>query len=362
MLTGWLNRRGQRLQWLLFALALALVVAAGCGARADAPDAPPADVADESAPADSNGDDEADGSDDAPGTTDESAAPVDEPVEEDENDGNGGDEAGQPAADTDTSAEDAAAETPADDSAASAPPQRDYPVDMTAWPEAEPTAGRVSLQAWQSVAGQVAATAPIPDGFVLHGRLTDEEGRPISQGVVALEDGRLHNNNFVIGGLVHPDGTYAVKLPHAGDWGVHVYADGYIYEPHQIGVGRLINRQVEFDVTLVRQPAEMNHPFIADPRIYDLGSGRAGFYLETWDVNGDLSPQILAINIDTQQAVILDPPKDPVPEVVGVSFAKYANGTYAQHAELVGDGRGRWIFLSANHNCAMSEFIRVAWQ
>lgn len=220
-----------------------------------------------------------------------------------------------------------------------------------------PAAGTapMSLTPWE--AAVVEPPAPRPEGIVVFGRVTDESGQPVPGGVVALERGRLHNNRFEVAAQIHPDGTYSVKLSGAGDWGIHVYADGFIYQPEQLQVGRVVDK--EFNVTLVRQPTGMNAPQINAPLLEVTADGRLHIQLEATDNQKDLSPQVLALNISFGQAFVLNPPSPPNPEIPGVKFAEYPNGVYSATVNAEGVGQGKWVFLAANHHCAISTLIRL---
>jgi len=66
------------------------------------------------------------------------------------------------------------------------------------------------------------------------GKVMTADGRVVASGAVALEKGELHNNAFLAGGAIGPDGTFKIPLPSGGPWGLHVYSQNYIYFPLQI--------------------------------------------------------------------------------------------------------------------------------
>jgi hypothetical protein len=217
----------------------------------------------------------------------------------------------------------------------------------------------VSMTSWSSVAETVGETAPKLDGYVIYGRVTDESGQPLTKGVVALEQGKVHNDNFKYGGVIYPDGTYAIKVRDSGDYGVHIYVDGYIYQPGQVNLGGTSGKQAEFNASLVEQPQDMNAPTVSNPQVFDLKGDKVRITLEAMDNKEDLSPQVLAVNINTGQALRLEPPTKPLPEIAGKRFAVYPNGTYSLEIPPK-SGKGRWIFVAANHRCAISDLIRLS--
>ena len=61
------------------------------------------------------------------------------------------------------------------------------------------------------------------------GKVITSDGMVVASGAVALEKGELHNNAFLAGGPIGPDGTFKIPLPSGGPWGLHVYSEKYIY-------------------------------------------------------------------------------------------------------------------------------------
>ncbi len=76
------------------------------------------------------------------------------------------------------------------------------------------------------------------------GTVVTSDGMIVASGVVALEKGELHNNVFLTGGPIGPDGTFKVPLPSGGPWGLHVYSEKYIYFPLQVQVTEGIDNEI----------------------------------------------------------------------------------------------------------------------
>lgn len=215
----------------------------------------------------------------------------------------------------------------------------------------------VALTHWTSTAATIGESAPKLSGYVIYGRVTNESGQPLTQGVVGIEQGKVHNNNFKYGGVIYPDGTYAIQVSAPGEYGVHLYVDGYIYQPGQVTIDA--SKKAEFNSVLVKQPEGYNAPSISNPKM-NMQDEKIKITLDANDNKEDLSPQVLAINITTGKTFRLLPPIKPIPEIPGKRFAVYPNGTYAISVALKNGGKGRWIFVSANHRCAISDMIRLS--
>jgi hypothetical protein len=215
----------------------------------------------------------------------------------------------------------------------------------------------IALTPWTSTAATIGESAPKLSGYVIYGRVTDESGQPLTQGVVAIEQGKVHNNAFKYGGVIYPDGTYAIQVSALGDYGVHIYVDGYIYQPGQVTIDA--SKKAEFNSALVKQPEGYNAPSISNPKM-NLQDGKIRITLDANDKKEDLSPQVLAINITTGQTFRLLPPSKPLPEIPGKRFAVYPNGTYSINVALKNGGKGQWIFVAANHRCAISDILRLS--
>ena len=52
------------------------------------------------------------------------------------------------------------------------------------------------------------------------GKVITADGMAVASGAVALEKGELHNNAFLVGGAIGPDGGFKIPLPAGGRWGL----------------------------------------------------------------------------------------------------------------------------------------------
>src|SRR5207245_2429313 len=75
-----------------------------------------------------------------------------------------------------------------------------------------------------------------------------------------LEKGEIHNNVWDRGILVDASGRFTIELPGGGQYGLHVYASGYIYSPQAVRVEA--GKTLEVSVTLVPEPTRANDPVI----------------------------------------------------------------------------------------------------
>src|SRR2546426_3458402 len=62
------------------------------------------------------------------------------------------------------------------------------------------------------------------------GTVKSKAGQPLP-GLALLEKGEIHNNVWNCGVLVDANGHFTIELPEGGQYGLHVYASGYIYSP-----------------------------------------------------------------------------------------------------------------------------------
>ena len=76
------------------------------------------------------------------------------------------------------------------------------------------------------------------------GKVITADGMVVASGAVALEKGELHNNAFLSGGAIGPDGTFKIPLPSGGPWGLHVYSENYIYFPLQVQIKEGVDNDV----------------------------------------------------------------------------------------------------------------------
>src|SRR2546428_2458226 len=67
------------------------------------------------------------------------------------------------------------------------------------------------------------------------GTVKSKAGHPLP-GLALLEKGEIHNNVWDRGVLVDANGRFTIELPEGGQYGLHVYASGYIYSPQAVRV------------------------------------------------------------------------------------------------------------------------------
>ncbi len=194
---------------------------------------------------------------------------------------------------------------------------------------------------------------------IVAGVMVNEEGAPLS-GIVMLEQGKLFRGNFRRGGVADSAGRFAVEVPAGGQWGLHGYADGYIYHPESITVAPgKINR---YRWVLPVDKDSQDNPSIR--RITMTPNPSAGvtvaITLDAFDPRHRLSEQILALNARTGDAFVMEPPEQPRwgrP----LEGKRYPNGIYrATYGPLpFGSDVNDWVFVVANEDCSISRITRA---
>ena len=112
------------------------------------------------------------------------------------------------------------------------------------------------------------APAPVADAAaVITGTVRSKAGRPLA-GLVLLEKGEIHNNVWHKGALVDSGGRFRIELADGGQYGVHVYASGYIYAPQAVRVDS--GKTLELTVALVPEPTRAILSFPHEPRAPQL--------------------------------------------------------------------------------------------
>jgi len=129
---------------------------------------------------------------------------------------------------------------------------------------------------------------------VIAGIVKSKAGKPLA-GLALLEKGEIHNNKWDHGALVGPDGRFRIELPEGGQYGLHVYASGYIYSPNAVRVET--GNTLEVSIVLVPEPTRANDPVIKRVGFFpsEARQGTVSFVkMDVEDPNGDLGPQVLA--------------------------------------------------------------------
>jgi mono/diheme cytochrome c family protein len=180
-------------------------------------------------------------------------------------------------------------------------------------------------------------------------RVTDTSGNPLN-GLALFEKGFIHRIHFVQG-VAFTGGRFTIELPaevdvpevQKGFWGMHIYATDYIYYPKEIEVKP--GREYTFDVALAPDPNPEDDPIIHDVEFLEKGEG-VEIRMEVSSPNGNLGPQVLALNSRTGEAFSFTPPR-PVPNLTvnfpdGVYTLQYGNATDPSD----------WYFVVADHSCS----------
>jgi hypothetical protein len=186
------------------------------------------------------------------------------------------------------------------------------------------------------------------------GIVRSKAGQPLA-GLVLLEKGEIHNNVWHGGALVDATGRFRIELAAGGQYGVHVYASGYIYSPQPVQVEH--DKTLELSVTLVPEPTRANDPVIKRAGFFpwEARQGKVTFVkLEVGDPNDDLGPQVMALNAATGHAYAMQPPRR-----VRDLKANFPPGVYQIEIDT---SRGPvnprdWHFVVADHQCNTTDIL-----
>src|SRR5438552_10639832 len=140
------------------------------------------------------------------------------------------------------------------------------------------------------------------------GMMRSQSGQPLP-GLVLLEKGEIHNNRWDRGALVDASGRFRIELAEGGQYGLHAYSSGYLYEPNAVKVES--DKTLEVEVVLVPEPTRANDPVIKRVEFVTSATrkGRVTIKMEVTDPNGDLGPQVLAFDAATGRAFAMAPPR-----------------------------------------------------
>jgi len=191
-------------------------------------------------------------------------------------------------------------------------------------------------------------------GTAIVGNVKNKAGRPLA-GLALLEKGEIHANVWDRGTLVDADGRFRIELPEGGQFGLHVYASGYIYSPQAVRVAT--GRTLEVSVTLVSEPTRANDPVIKRAGFFpwEARQGKVTFVkLDVADPNGDLGPQVMAFDASTGRVYAMDPP-----QAVRNLKANFPQGVYQVGIDT---SRARieprsWHFVVADHQCNTTDIL-----
>jgi cytochrome c5 len=181
------------------------------------------------------------------------------------------------------------------------------------------------------------------------GKVITADGRVVASGAVALEKGELHNNAFLAGGAIGPDGTFKIPLPSGGPWGLHVYSEKYIYFPLQIHVAAGVDNDVP--VILPVDGTTADDPKISNIRFRKLSDQVFQIVMQVNDPNNNLGPQMLAIDTRRFRSYRLVPKDGDLKD----KKADFPNGEYVSpYIPVVLDKEDLkdWLLVVADHQCS----------
>ena len=189
---------------------------------------------------------------------------------------------------------------------------------------------------------------------VVAGTVKSKTGQPLP-GLALLEKGEIHNNVWDRGTLVDANGRFTIELPEGGQYGLHVYASGYIYSPQAVRVET--GKTLEVTVTLVPEPTRANDPVIKRAGFFpwEARQGKVTFVkLEVSDPNDDLGPQVMAFNGARGRVYAMDPPRK-----VRNLKANFPQGVYQLEVDTsqAPINPRDWHFVVADHQCNTTDIL-----
>src|SRR2546425_3515296 len=101
------------------------------------------------------------------------------------------------------------------------------------------------------------------------GTVKSKAGHPLP-GLALLEKGEIHNNVWDRGVLVDANGRFTIELPEGGQYGLHVYASGYIYSPQAVRVEA--GKTPQGAGTPVPEPTRPDDPPVRGAGLFPLGA------------------------------------------------------------------------------------------
>jgi hypothetical protein len=181
------------------------------------------------------------------------------------------------------------------------------------------------------------------------GKVLTSDGKVATSGAVALEKGELHNNAFLVGGEILPDGTFKIPLPSGGPWGLHVYSEGYIYFPLQLQVREELDNEIPVILPLDSTPDD--DPRISGIRFAKISDRVMRIAMRVDDPDGNLGPQMLAIDTKRFRAYRMLPTRGDLRD----KKANFPLGDYVSPfipLALNEEDLRDWLFAVADHQCS----------
>jgi hypothetical protein len=188
----------------------------------------------------------------------------------------------------------------------------------------------------------------------ISGTVKSKAAQPLA-GIALLEKGEIHNNVWNRGAVVDRDGRFTIELADGGQYGLHIYASGYIYSPQAVKVEK--GKTLTVDVVLVPEPTRANDPIIKRVGFFP-GEARKGAVtfvkLDVSDPNDDLGPQVMAFNASTGQVWAMVPPRR-----VRNLKANFPQGVYQVEVDTAQKpvNPRDWYFVVADHQCNTTDVL-----
>jgi hypothetical protein len=214
---------------------------------------------------------------------------------------------------------------------------------------------RIALVAVLTLLSVVLASAAAGQSrTAITGIVKSKTGQPLP-GLALLEKGEIHNNVWDRGVLVDANGRFSIELPEGGQYGLHVYASGYIYSPQPVRV--LAGKALEVSVALAPEPTRANDPVIKRAGFFpwEARQGKVTFVkLDVADPNNDLGPQVMALDAASGRVYAMTPPSK-----VRNLKANFPQGVYQVEVDT---SRGPinprdWHFVVADHQCNTTDIL-----
>jgi hypothetical protein len=198
------------------------------------------------------------------------------------------------------------------------------------------------------------ATADAQSRTAITGKVTSKAGQPLA-GIALLEKGEIHNNVWHRGAVVDRDGRFTIEFADGGQYGLHVYASGYIYSPQVVKVEK--GKTLAVDVILVPEPTRANDPVIKRVGFFpsEARQGAVTFVkVDVSDPNDDLGPQVMAFNAATGQVWAMAPPRR-----VRNLKANFPQGVYQVEVDTAQKpiNPRDWYFVVADHQCNTTDVL-----